>query len=236
MQQTYDPSRHRQKRHRFPRPALAAATLALLGVAACGTSDHGTVEPELTAAQVCGSTLDSSAAAALRRVAGTDRFHELPGTDEAGQPNKFSLKLAAGSLHDDASKRNQCYVTKAEDKTGYPLIQVEFSAEKYHPKADMTSGGGATGKTPYPIGVYAETHERSSATIYFACPTRAPGKDASPTPTPYVRGYLFANSPKISPNTGEEDLMVILNPVARAMAKQLGCLSQANLPVHVPRV
>lgn len=227
MQQTYTPSRRRGKRHGFPRPALAAVTLAL-GVAACGTSDHGTEEPELTAAQVCGSTLDASAAAALRRASGTDRFHELPGTD------KFSLELAARTLHNDPTKQNQCYVTKAEDKSGYPLITVNFSADDNRPKADITSGGGATGNTLYPLGVYAQTHGRNSAMIYFACPTRAPGKGASLTG--YVQGYLYANAGQLSPDTRGEDLMVILNPIARGVAKQLGCLSKANLPVHVPRV
>ncbi|MFS4094056.1 hypothetical protein [Streptomyces sp. AF1A] len=166
-------------------------------------------------------------------MGGTDKFSELPGTDDAGHSNKFSLKRAASTLHDDVTERNQCDVFIAGDKTGHSLIEVDFSAAKDRPKTEGSSGGEPAGITFYPIGLYAKTNARTSAILYFKCPTRAAGGGGELTP--YVRGYLYGAPDQMSPKATGRDLMVVLNSLSRGMARQLGCTSQAALPAQVPK-
>ncbi|MFC9283649.1 hypothetical protein [Streptomyces collinus] len=163
----------------------------------------------------------------------TDEFSELPGVDDAGHPNKFSLERAAGTLHDDVTERNQCDVFRSGDKTGHSLIEVDFSAVKDRPHERGSSGGKSAGATFYPIGLYAKTNARTSATLFFTCPTRAAGEAGHSAP--YVRGYLYGAPDQMSPKATGRDLMVVLNSLSRGMAKQLGCASQAALPAQVPK-
>ncbi|WP_159046379.1 hypothetical protein [Streptomyces sp. MMG1121] len=212
-------------------PAWGALAL-ILSVSACSGHHDSKQETTLSAFQVCDSTLDSSAVASLQRMGATEKFSELPGTDDVGHANKFSLRRAAGTLHDDITKRNQCDVFKSGDKTGHSLIEVDFSASRDHPSVNSSSVQGESENTLYPIGVYAKVHARTSATLYFKCTTYGSTKTADSTP--YVRGYLYSTPDQASPNTTGKDLMVILNSISRSMAKQLGCASQAALPSRVP--
>ncbi|MEU3826239.1 hypothetical protein AB0F36_13085 [Streptomyces sp. NPDC029080] len=232
MPRTYESSSIRKNRFDALRAALGV-TVILFSVSACSGSGDGEEEPFLSASQVCGSTLDSAAAEALQRVGGTTKFSELPGTDDAGHPNKFSLEHAAGTLHDDATERNQCDVFKAGDKTGYSLIEVDFSAVASHPTAHGSQDDGGTENTIYPIGVYAKTHGNVSATLFFECSKRETGEKKNSSP--YVRAYLYGTPDQVSPDSTGRDLMIILNSISRAMAKQLGCASGAALPARVPR-
>ncbi|WP_405480811.1 hypothetical protein [Streptomyces sp. NBC_00009] len=210
----------------------AGIALAALGLVSCSDGDDGNkTEPSLTASQVCASTLDDSAAAALERMGDTEKFTELPGTSDSGEPNKFSPKRAADTLYKDMTQRNQCVVFKSEDTTGHPLISVDFSAVKHHPS---TTTGGSEGSDPsrYRMGVYAATHGTTGASLYFKCSTRNP--DESGQSTPYVEAELVGLPDQLSAKSTGRDRMAVLNAVSRAMAKELGCASQASLPYQVP--
>ncbi|MBT2677223.1 hypothetical protein J7E95_41860 [Streptomyces sp. ISL-14] len=214
--------------------SAVGATVLILSVSACSSNDSDKKEPSLTASQVCDSSLDSSAAAALRRMGSSEKFTELPGTMDSGEPNKFSLKRAANTVHEDMTQRNQCAVYKAGDTTGHPLIDVDFSAVKDHPSTDGASQEAESENVIYPIGAYAKTHENTSAAIYFKCSTQDAGKIKEPTP--FIQGSLYSTPDQISPKTTGRDLMTVLSAITRAMAKQLGCTSEAALPSQVPDV
>lgn len=100
-------------------------------------------------------------------------FSELTGTDDAGRPLKFSLQRAASTIHDEVTERNQCYVYRADDKTGHPLIEVDFTAAEYSPRASSAPDGQKE-NIFYPIVVYAKTHGQNSATLFFKCRLRNP--------------------------------------------------------------
>jgi hypothetical protein len=206
--------------------------MLVLSISACSGSDKDKEEHNLSASQVCDSTLDSSAAAALQRIGGTKEFTELPGSNDAGNLNKFSLKHAASTIYDDVTQRNQCAVFKAGDKTGHSLIEVDFSAAKYPPNRDDSSAGGKSENTVYPFGVYAKTHDNTSATLYFKCSIE--NAEHPKGSAKYIQAYLYSTPDQISPKTTGRDLMIVLNSISRSMAKQLGCASQAALPSHIP--
>ncbi|MFB8270208.1 hypothetical protein ACFC96_26885 [Streptomyces sp. NPDC055955] len=158
-------------------------------------------------------------------------FTELPGTNDSGKPNKFSLKQSAETLHNDMTQRNQCVVFKTGDTTSHPLITVDFSAAKFYPKTTK-SGGGDPKASHYRMGVYAVARGTAGASLYFKCPTKNP--DAPGQSTPYVEAELTGTPDQISAKSTGRDSMTVLNAVSRAMAKQLGCASQASLPSRVP--
>lgn len=165
-------------------PQVAAGiALATLGLVSCSDGDDGKrAESNLTASQVCASTLDASAATALERMGDTEKFTELPGTNDSGKPNKFSLKRAADTLHNDMTQRNQCVVFKSGDTTGHPLISVDFSAVKHHPS---TTTGDSKGSDPsrYRMGVYAATHGTTGSRCTSSARRRTPMSRGSPRPT-----------------------------------------------------
>ncbi|MGW3101938.1 hypothetical protein [Streptomyces sp. NPDC001100] len=211
---------------------MLGAIVMVFGVSACGGGDKSTDETDLTASQVCASAFDASAAKSLQRMGNTTTFTELPGSDDSGKSNKFSLKYAASTVHKGQTQRNQCVVFKAGDKSGHPLINIDFSASKYVPKTETSESGGDSEKTFYPIGSYAQTGGTSSALLYFKCPTQDPTK-ASDT-TPYIRASLTSAPGQISTKTTSRDLMTVLNALSGAMAKQLDCASEAALPSEIP--
>ncbi|MFF9163213.1 hypothetical protein ACF081_23585 [Streptomyces longwoodensis] len=208
------------------RAALSSVLGAVLTVSlsACSGESGDGEDATLTAAQVCDATLDSPAAASLKRMGATDKFKELPGTNEAGEPNRFSLKRAATGVNEGPAEQDKCTVFTSTDESGHPLIEVSFTAEGHAPTPDASAE--PAGSVLYPIGVYAKTNAKNSATIYFRCPT----KDLM-----YVNASLYSAPDQTSPKTTDHDLMVVLNSVSRALAKQLGCTSQADLPAQVTR-
>jgi hypothetical protein len=222
---------HRKRTLIVLRTVVGTAVLAF-SISSCGGGDDAEEEPSVSATQVCASTLDSSAATALQHMGDTEKFTELPGVDDSGESNKFSLKRAASTIHNDVTQRNQCVIFKAGDKTGHPLINLDFSAEKYHPNTGKSADDEESVDAIYPIGVYAKTYGNVSATIYFKCSTHEPGK--TQTLTPYVKAYLYSTPDQASSKSTGRDLITVLNAVSRGMAKQLGCASQAGLPSKVP--
>ncbi|MFI1052531.1 hypothetical protein ACH4U3_43610 [Streptomyces griseoruber] len=213
-------------------PSVMSTAALLFGVSACSGDNDGTEEPSLTTSQVCDSTLDSSASAALKRVGDTDEFTELPGANDSGEPSKFSLKRSASTIHKDPTQRNQCVVFKSGDKTGHPLIDVDFSAEKSSPNPDSSTESDDSDQAFYSMGTYAKSNRNISALLYFKCSTQDP--DDPKNSTSYIRSSL-TTAGQLSPETRGRDLMTILNSVAGALAEQLGCASQAALPTQVPK-
>ncbi|WP_159044759.1 hypothetical protein [Streptomyces sp. XY152] len=199
-------------------------TTTLLGFSASACSDGEQEAPHLTATQVCDSTLDTSAAEALERMGATEKFGET----YRDSPEGFSLTRAAQTLHADVPQRNSCYVYKLDDHTGRPLIDVEFFAIDRYMKPDHSPDKGDTENKFYPIGLYAKTHGTESATLYFKCSTQGGGNE-----TPYVKATLFSASGEVSPKATGQDLMTILGTMSRALAKQVGCASEAALPAQI---
>ncbi|MFF4020957.1 hypothetical protein [Streptomyces sp. NPDC001843] len=157
------------------------------------------------------------------------KFTELPGTGDAGRPNKFSLKRAASTIRKDQTQRNQCVVFKAGDKTGHPLINVDFSAAKYVPSKDTSAAGGDSGQAFYSIGAYAKTNRNISALLYFKCSTVSSHESMS-----HIRASLTSAPGQIATQATGRDLMTVLNGISLGMAKQLGCASEAALPSRIP--
>lgn len=206
---------------------MSAAALAF-AVSGCGGVNDTNEEPRLTASQVCDSTLDSSASVALKRMGSTEEFTELPGTNDSGEPNAFSLKRASKTIHEKKTRRNQCVVFKAGEKNGRPLIDVDFSAEEHAPTPDPAAGDRNSEQAFYSMGVYAHSNGISSATLYFKCSTQETNS------TPYIRASLTSAPGQISAKSTGRDLITTLNAISRAMTKQLDCMSEASLPNQVP--
>ncbi|MFK4207635.1 hypothetical protein [Streptomyces sp. NPDC030920] len=203
------------------------AVLVATGATACSDRETGTEQPEaLSASQVCDGSLGSSGAAALKRVSRTDRFTELDGTNGIGDPNAFSLPLAAKRLHDDLSDRNLCRPYKAGQGSDFPVLSIDFEARASHSDPEKVA---ADDLAVYPLGEFAVTHEDGGATLVFACPTEGRRKS-----TPYVRANLTVTRGQIAPGSTEKDQMAVLNGASRALAEELGCAAKANLPAEVP--
>ncbi|WP_338697049.1 hypothetical protein V2W30_15505 [Streptomyces sp. Q6] len=216
-----------------PRAAFAVAALAIL-ISGCssssGNSSGGeTASAGVPAVEVCAGTLDASAVAALVRMSGTDRFDELTGTNDAGEPNKFSLGRAVKHLHEKTSRRSACTVYKAGDSSGKPLLEIDFSASLSHPD-DTTSGAS---NVIYPLGVYAATGVNGSQ-LFFRCKTEANSADSYVGDSEYVKASMYSASGKIRGDSGGRDRMTVLNSVARALAKEAGCAQEADLPEKLP--
>ncbi|NED37370.1 hypothetical protein [Streptomyces sp. SID8499] len=207
--------------------ALSAGLILLCLTAGC-TSDPDSGQSGVSAEQVCDGSLDKEAAAALRRLSGSDRFKELTGTNDAGEPNKFSLGRAAQHLHDATAERSRCTVYKATDKSGIPLIQIDFKAADSYPRRQDTQGQEPR-KVYYDLGVYASTAGEYSTTLYFRCRTTSRGKSAD-----YVDAGISSVSGKLKGNSKSADRMTVLNAVSRRLAAELNCSASAGLPARIP--
>ncbi|MFE7748069.1 hypothetical protein [Streptomyces sp. NPDC057428] len=198
---------------------------ALVVAVLTGCSTDGPEQPkELPASQICDGSLGPSGESALKRISGTDRFTELDGSNEAGDPNAFSLPLAAQHLHDDLSDRNQCQPYKADND--FPVLSIDFEARDSH--SDPTNVS-ADDLSIYPLGRFAVTHKGGGATLVFSCPTEGGGES-----TPYVRARLTVTKGQVGPDSTDKDQMAVLAAVSRALAEELGCAAQAKLPAVVP--
>jgi len=212
-----------------------AITAAVVFVSGCSNNadDSDTAEQDTgtSAAKVCDGTLDPAASAALRRLGGSDRFDELTGTNEAGEPNTFSLTRAVEHLHDEYVKRSACRLYKSGDNSGQPLLEVRFSASSNHPSASAAES--SSDRVSYPLGVYALAGS-DGADLFFRCPTKATTSDASVGDTNYIKAEMSAIANNLHGNSVNKDRMVVLNSMARAVAKAAGCASTAALPAQVP--
>jgi hypothetical protein len=207
--------------------SIAAATILVFATFGCSAADDENKGEYLSASEVCDSSLDATAAAALKRAGGTKEFTELSGRNDDGQPNKFSLKRSAATLYKTFSLQNHCVVFKAGDDSGHPLISIELAARESSPEQYR----GEPDDTFYPMGTYTKTSNDTYALLYFKCSTKDPeGEKGS---MPYIRAAL-SSAGRISASSTGHDLMTILNAVSRAMAKTLGCESEAALPSRVP--
>ncbi|MFJ2650705.1 hypothetical protein ACIO1C_28795 [Streptomyces sp. NPDC087420] len=219
----------------LPHWAAVGTAAVLLGVAGCSDgsdrSDGDQAPPGVTAERVCDGALDATGAEALKRLGGTDRFTELTGTTDAGQPNAFSVARAAKHLHDNTALRSRCTVYKAGDKSGQPLVELDFKAASRFPGRSAVENG-ARDLTYYPVGVLAYTKEENSTSLYFRCPTRGTGSTAAETP--YVNAGLFSTPAQIEGDTTSKDRMAVLNSVSRRLADELTCAGEARLPERVP--
>jgi hypothetical protein len=202
---------------------LWCSAFAVLAVSSC-ISNSGTNKPRpgtsLSPSRICDGTLDSSAAAALRRLAGEDRFDELTGTD------KFLVSQTVKHLHDEYAKQGSCNVYRSSDDSGHPLFKIRFSAVQHHPS------GPTERSLLYPFGVYARAGEFGTD-LYFRCSTKAPN-DAYTGDADYVNAAMYAPVDLLRGNHINDDRMTILNSVSKAVAKAAGCATEAALPAKVP--
>ncbi|MFI1187737.1 hypothetical protein [Streptomyces californicus] len=201
----------------------------LFGMTAACTGDGSEEEPTLSSSQVCDSTLSPSSAKSLERLASTDRFTELTGTNDLGDSEKFSLKVAAKRLYRRPTERNACWIYKAGDNKGIPFLIIEFEPAAGHPSPEEQVRKANSDRLVYPLGSYAEINGNIGTNLYFACSTKGP-EGASP----YVWAGMFSSSGQLAPGSAPEHRMAILNDVARAMAEQLGCADEAALPARIP--
>ncbi|MCX4587797.1 hypothetical protein [Streptomyces sp. NBC_01481] len=182
-----------------------------------------------SASRICDGTLDKSAAEALQRIGGKGEFSELTGTTDTGEPNKFSIERASAHLHDEVDQRSRCTVYKADDKSGHPLIQVDFKASNDHPNRSEVEKGDSRGITFYPVGVYASTKQGYSTSLSFRCQTKnAKGKNQ------FINAGMFSSADQLEGKSTSMDRMTILNSVSRRLAAKLGCQGEAQLPAKVP--
>ncbi|MFF4095716.1 hypothetical protein ACFYYY_18090 [Streptomyces sp. NPDC001834] len=202
-------------------------TLVIIGVTACSDRSEDGKPEVLSASQVCDGTLDKAAATALKRLGSTNRFTELQGTKPSGTPYKFSLELAAKTVHEMRTEKNACVIYKADGKNDFPLLDINFQARKGHPDFAKQAKAGDSGEMFFPLGLFASAQGENGTSLYFACPTEGPdGK------TPYVRAEMYSGRGQVNPDG--KGRMTVLNAVSRALAKELGCADQAKLPAKVP--
>ncbi|WP_190019298.1 hypothetical protein [Streptomyces lucensis] len=188
-------------------------------------------EAGVSAHSICDGTLDSSAVQALQRLAGTDRFDEATGTNEAGESRAFSLRNAVRHLHDEYGKRSACWVYRTGDNSGYPLMEIRFSASQSYPSNSAKRSEG--GEVSYPLGVFAQVG-RTGAELFFKCSSEASSATSYIGDVKYVKGEMYSNAAGLRGDSVDEDRMVILNSVSRAVAEQAGCAPEADLPTAVP--
>ncbi|MFD7457284.1 MULTISPECIES: hypothetical protein [unclassified Streptomyces] len=180
--------------------------------------------------EICDGTLDTSAAAALKRISGTNRFEELTGTNQAGEPDEFSVSRSVKHLHDEYLKQSECSVYKAGDGSGKPLFEVRFSASGHYPSGKSDSSDR---KVRYPLGVFAQVG-LNGADLFFRCTTKASTSDAYIGDTDYVKAQMYTATNRLRGGDKARDIMVILNSMARSVAEAAGCAPQAGLPTRVP--
>ncbi|MGW6600323.1 hypothetical protein [Streptomyces sp. NPDC055036] len=200
----------------------------MVGVTGC-SSEEEKQPTGISAGEICDGTLDQTAKESLQRIGGTEKFTELTGTTDSGEPNEFSLDRAAANLHEQESSRSRCTVYKAGDETGKPLIQLDFKASESYPKRSDYQQEDLRDRTFYSLGLYADTKEGYSTSLYFHCET----KGAEGT-TPYINAGIFSVADQLEGDSTSKDRMTILNSVSRRLAAELGCSDEAGLASKVP--
>ncbi|MFJ8827216.1 hypothetical protein ACIREE_36295 [Streptomyces sp. NPDC102467] len=207
---------------------------AVLAVVACGCSDSSAKDEGdgVQASKMCAGALDAPAATALERISGTDRFEELTGTNDSGEPNRFSVSRTVKHLHDELTSRSSCSVYKAGDNSGKPVLDIDFSASQSHPEG-TESPKSVKATVTYPLGVYAVT-TANGAQLFFRCTTKASSADAYVGDAKYVMAEMYSMTGDVRGGDESKDRMTVLNSVARAVAKEAGCTREAALPNTVP--
>ncbi|MEV5608355.1 hypothetical protein [Streptomyces sp. NPDC052225] len=182
----------------------------------------------VSADKLCDESLDRESAAALEKISGTTKFQELPGKNDFGEPNKFSLARAGKHLSTETTQRTQCNVYKASDKSGHPLLQIDFIGVKRTPTRKGLED--ATERTFYPVGSIAYAGDGNSTSLYFEC-REASKADGSK----FIDAAMYSSANQMKVHSTENERMAILNSISRKFASQLGCLAEARLPKHLPK-
>ncbi|NEC44518.1 hypothetical protein [Streptomyces sp. SID8016] len=86
---------------------------------ACVQDDDSSQQHVLSAAQVCDDVLSPTGRKALELVSGTERFTELTRRNEAGDPERFSVALAAEKL------RGNLVIAQTAPSTG-PMTRADI--------------------------------------------------------------------------------------------------------------
>ncbi|WP_432150534.1 hypothetical protein [Streptomyces sp. bgisy029] len=210
---------------------VAYGAALVIGAAGCGDGSDEAGQPVRSPSQVCDATLKASARKALESIGGTDRYTELSGDQENGDPRRFSVPLAAKRLHAELPLRNKCAVYRADGKNDFPLLDIEFEAHAASsvPRKGVVAGNG---EVLYPLGAFAAVNSKPGSdytTLIFTCATKGPDGSAS-----HVKASLYVPTEQTQPDSTTTDRMTVLNDVSRAMAEQLGCADEAALPAQVP--
>ncbi|MFJ4922729.1 hypothetical protein [Streptomyces sp. NPDC088725] len=219
----------RQKAFMVLRWAALGMTVAT-GASGCSQNTAEEYGPRISASKICDRTLDENGISALRRLGGTDDFNESTGITDTGESKKFSMPRAMAHLHDDNAQLSTCTVYTADNKSGAPLVQLDFSASESYPSRSVAEDEDPRGLLIfYPIGVYASTKADNSTSLYFRCTTK--GAKGS---TAYIRAGVFSVGNQLKGNSTSKDRMTILNSVSRRLAAEAGCADEARLPAKVP--
>lgn len=208
-------------RHRM----VALAVGVALSLCGCTEASEGKKPTGVSAEQVCDGALDAEGAGALMRLSGAENFEELSGENDAGEPNKFSLVRAARHLHDRVGVRSSCKIYRA-GSGDFPVVAIDFVASEYSLKP---SGGQRPETLLFDVGDYAAV-SKNGALLYFKCATKG-SAGSFIGDTSYVKGEMTSTS---LGDRDPRDRMAILNSLARAVAEEVGCAAEANLPVKVP--
>ncbi|WP_344567297.1 hypothetical protein [Streptomyces axinellae] len=168
----------------------------------------------MSAAQVCDSTLDSSAQSALRKITRREKFEE---------PHRFNVSRAVESLR-KSKRTDDCTIFPTEDGDT-PDIQVNFDVRDEVP--DWEKEGARNGETFYDAGALTRA-TKNGVDIFFTCHT-ADQKGGSGV----VKGDLW--SPAATTKEDHYRLVTILNSISRSLAGELGCGSETRLHKRVPQ-
>ncbi|MYQ45508.1 hypothetical protein GTW40_10620 [Streptomyces sp. SID4985] len=199
------------------------AAALLVGGCSDDTGKKDKKEPgtDVTAARLCGGTLDAPAQSALRRLAGTDRFDESAG---GNVPNLFSVRYTVQHLHDEYDQQGVCLIYTSGDGSDHPLLDIQFSADDTYPK----SAGAESGSGRQSLGVYTRTG-RDGVDVYFRCATKAPSSQSHIGDTKYVKAEMYSPAGRLRGEDPNADRIAILGSISRAVAREAGCASEAGL-------
>ncbi|MEU3715323.1 hypothetical protein [Streptomyces californicus] len=223
MRRPKNGARRAEQSIRTARRAVCGMLLLTGTMTACVQDDDSSQQHVLSAAQVCDDVLSPTGRKALELVSGTERFTELTRRNEAGDPERFSVALAAEKLRGKSGDRADCTVYRADDESGHPQVSIEFEPRASRPETLVDRE-----QISFDLGVHAYVNDDGGTYLYFACTTEGlQGKKS------YVKASMFTVQ-GVAPGSAPEDRMAILNDVSRALAEQLGCADEAALPARVP--
>lgn len=205
---------------------LLVAGLTACGEGGTGSADKPAVRP---ASRICDGTLKGAGGTALRKIGGTDEYWESEGSDENGDPYKFSVKATAKKLR-EGTRGGGCRIYLGDRDSDFPLIDIGFVASAVSPDPAQPAGSGDDpDKIIYPLGSYAAVGKDEGALLYFTCPSAKSRKAGG-----FVKAEMYLAEGMADPTGTAEDRMAVLNAVARGLAEELGCATEADLPTTVP--
>ncbi|MFE6224501.1 hypothetical protein [Streptomyces sp. NPDC057854] len=220
------------RRRRSSGAALCLSALLVLGAGLSGCAQDDPDEPPAAAAtpatRVCDGALDEAAAKALERLGGTQGFYESPGENPAGEPYTFAFSKAVASLRDGLTRYAGCGIhltngTKDSRPISFWIEAREDPLRKEGPDRRPER------VTYYPLGVYADTRDGTSALLQFRCRVGKAGHTR-----PYLAVQMSHPDAKAPESATSKDRMTVLTSFARTLADELGCAGEARLPAEAP--